>query len=118
MVQDNSQLAPINSLAMEIDMFRSEPVLIQLIHNTDDDNLILLIIKDFNQMKIKEFAFAKLNSANRFILEERYGFSNQNIVQSSQTFLTSLEFRSLLKEIMLEKLKCIEDDEKDKTDQK
>ena len=101
MVSDNSQLALVNALLMEIDVFRIEPIFVQLVHNTDDDSLNLLVIKDPATMKIKEISIARINSSNRILLQERYGFSNKNIVTSVYTFFLSLEFRGLLKEILL-----------------
>lgn len=86
---------------MEIDFFRHDPISVQMVHNTDDDSLCLLIIKDLNAFKIDDFSLAKLNSLNRLLLTERFGASNQSLVINKMTVFLSLEFRGMLRELML-----------------
>lgn len=47
MVQDNSQVLMKHHMVMEIDIFRSHPISVQLVHNTDEDSLSLLLINNF-----------------------------------------------------------------------
>jgi hypothetical protein len=91
----------IHHMTMEIDFFRHDPISVQMVHNTDDDSLCLLIIKDLNTFKIDDFSLAKLNSRNRFLLTERFGASNQSLVINKMTVFLSLEFRGMLRELML-----------------
>ena len=88
-------------MTMEIDFFRHDPISVQLVHNTDDDSLSLLIIKDFTTFLIGEFSLAKLHSRNRYLIQERFGASNQALVINVMTVFLSLEFRGLLRELML-----------------
>lgn len=52
-------------MMMEIDFYRHEPISVKIVHNTDDDSLSLLIIKDFSTFKIEAYSFAMLKSRNR-----------------------------------------------------
>ena len=101
MVQDNSQVLLMHHMIMEIDIFRAHPLSVQLVHNTDEDSLSLLLIDDFVSFKITEVSLARLNSKNRRLLMERFGHSNQNFLTNVMTAFLSLEFRALLKEIKL-----------------
>ena len=101
MVQDNSQVLIKHHMVMEIDIFRSNPISVQLVHNTDEDSLSLLLINDFESFKITEISLAHLNSINRKLLMERFGHSTENFLTNVMTSFLSLEFKALLKEILL-----------------
>jgi len=88
-------------MMMEIDFYRHDPISVQMIHNTDDDSLCLLIFKDFTTFKIEAYSLAKLKSRNRQLIMERFGASNQSLITNKNTVFLSLEFRGLLRELML-----------------
>jgi hypothetical protein len=45
MVQANSQLALVHGLLLN--SVNNTPVYVEMVHNTDDDSIMLLVIKDF-----------------------------------------------------------------------
>ena len=51
MVQANSQMLKVLGLLMNV---KNRPVFAQVVHNTDDDSIYLLYIKDFSGFKVKE----------------------------------------------------------------
>jgi len=51
MVQANSQMLKVLGLFMNV---KNRPVFAQVVHNTDDDSIYLLYIKDFSGFKVKE----------------------------------------------------------------
>ena len=75
MVKANSQLDPIQGLILNT--VNNLPVFVQLIHNTTDDSIILLFIKDFNTLKIEEVPLVDIIHHSQLkILLERYGQLN------------------------------------------
>ncbi len=48
---------------------------VQLLHNTDDDSLSLLAIKNFSNYEIIEYPFDDVNLPDLRLLFERYGVS-------------------------------------------
>ena len=98
MVQANSQLVKVAGLFMNV---KNVPIFVQLVHNTDDDTIILLYIKDFKKYKVKEVKLSGLDHTYYKLLEERAGNNNANIVGNAQTCITSCEFSVLIEEIVL-----------------
>ena len=82
MVQANSQLVKVAGLFMNV---KNVPIFVQLVHNTDDDTIILLYIKDFKKYKVKEVKLSGLDHTYYKLLEERAGNNNANIVGNAQT---------------------------------
>lgn len=103
MVKANSQIEPIQGLILNT--VNNLPVFVQLVHNTTDDSIILLFIKDFNTLKIEEVPLSEIQHLYHLrILYERYGYLNQNVVMSVNSFFTSNEFQLLIEDIMHENL--------------
>ena len=51
MVQANSQMVKVAGLLINA---KNRPVFVQIVHNTDDDSILLLYIKDFKKFAVKE----------------------------------------------------------------
>jgi hypothetical protein len=100
MVQDNSEIALVNHMAIETDIYRNDPISVQLAHNTDNDCISLFLIRDMASCTIEELPFARLSSNNKRIIQERFGHRNANLNSNSITMFQSLEFRALLREIL------------------
>ena len=98
MVQANSQMVKVAGLFMNV---KNRPIFVQIVHNTDDDTILLLYIDDFKKFKVKEVQLSGLDHTYYKLLEERAGFNNANIVGNAQTFMTSCEFSVLIEEIVL-----------------
>ena len=110
MVQANSQLVKVAGLFMNV---KNMPVFIQLVHNTDDDTILLLYIKDFKKFKVKEIQLSGLDHPYYKLLEERSGFNNSNIVGNAQTCITSCEFSVMIEEIVIAHFGQPDEEEKD-----
>ena len=77
MVQANTTLVPIHSQLVYLDVELTQRSFCQLVHNTDDDSLSLLIIVDLFKPVVKEVALeAKLLDPNWDLLRTRYGQGN------------------------------------------
>ena len=98
MVQANSQLVKVAGLFMNV---KNRPVFIQLVHNTDDDTILLLFIVEFQKFKVTEIQLSGMDHPYYRLLEERAGHNNANIVSNAQTCITSCEFGVLIEDIVL-----------------
>ena len=86
---------------LEIDKFMTAPVFAQLVHNTDDDSLLLLIITDFKELEIKEIHLGHFKQTSWKLLTERYGNGNAIMLSNVNTLFLTLEFKNMLKRYLL-----------------
>ena len=59
MVSANSQLAPVHGLF--VNSVNNQCIFIQLVHNTDDDSLILMLITDWNTYNCQMYNLDKIS---------------------------------------------------------
>jgi hypothetical protein len=71
LVQANSKVALMNCQIIDV----GEHVFVQLLHNTDDDSLSLLAIKNFFTYEITDFPLVDVSLPDLRLLFERYGVS-------------------------------------------
>jgi len=114
MVKANSQLALVHAQILEVDHFLA-PIFAQLVHNTDDDSLLLLLITDFRSMEIKEIHLGHYKSAGWALLSERYGNGNQTLVTNVNTMFLTLEFKNMLKRNILKLDKHLQHDNRNQS---
>lgn len=74
-------------------------VFAQLVHNTDSDELLLIMIKDFKTMKIIEKNVTMLVKNELSLLVHRYGGSTFDCLANLTSFFMSIEFESILKKL-------------------
>lgn len=77
-------------------------VFAQLVHNTDSDELLLLMIKDFKSMKILEKNVTPAVKNELSLLLLRYGGSTFDCLANLTSFFMSIEFESILKKLAFE----------------
>lgn len=94
-----------NSLYVTIhfELFRLEegeyPVYIELVHNTDDDSLILFLVDDVKDLSVKEARLDNLEDTNWYILKTRFGSSTESLLTNVETFFRTLEFFQIIKKL-------------------
>ena len=110
MVQANSQLVKVAGLFMNV---KNRPVFIQLVHNTDDDTILLLFIAEFQKFRVTEIQLSGMDHPYWRLLEERAGYNNANIVGNAQTCITSCEFGVLIEDIVLARIAAIQKEQED-----
>jgi hypothetical protein len=73
------------------------PLHIELVHNTDDDTLSILLIRDPNELKVIELNLKKSLNSNWLLLKERYGNSSESLIENVESLFRTLEFYNLIK---------------------
>jgi hypothetical protein len=96
LVQANSQTAQIHSQIIDIGEF----IFTQLVHNTDDDSLFLILIWNFGNYAIIDIPLSKLNFTDLNMLTKRFGITNQMSIANASTMFLSYEFSNLLKNLV------------------
>ena len=71
MVSANSQLALIHGLLMN--SVNNRPVFAQMVHNTDDDSLQLLVISDFLRFTVQQVLLDKVTHPLWLMIFKRFG---------------------------------------------
>ena len=74
----------------------NQAIFVQVVHNTDDDSLILLLISDFSSMRIKEVRLNEVDDPLWMMIFHRFGSNNQLLVMKINTLFTSYEFNLFL----------------------
>lgn len=74
-------------------------VFVQLVHDTDSDELFLLLINDFKTMNIIEKKITPLVKNELSLLILRYGGSSYDCLASVTSLFMSIEFESILKKL-------------------
>lgn len=94
MVSANSQLVLVHSLI--INSLSNQAIFLQLVHNTDDDSLLLLYIEDFKSYQVKEIRLNQITNPLWHMVYTRFGANNQILVMKARTFFSSYEFAHLM----------------------
>ncbi len=77
------------------------PAYLELVHNTDDDNLILYFVDDPSYCHVEEISFEKLASdENWLILKNRYGRNVEQLLCNIHTIFRSGEFLKIVRELI------------------
>lgn len=92
---------------------KNRPVFIQLVHNTDDDTILLLFIAEFQKFRVSEIQLSGMDHPYYRLLEERAGYNNASIVANAQTCITSCEFGVLIEDLVLARLAAIQKEQED-----
>lgn len=83
------------------------PLLLELVHSTDDDSLLLIIVYDPKECKVIEVNFDNTSDLNIYFLKQRYGMSTECLISNVETMFRSLEFLNLVKDIYINKIKNV-----------
>jgi hypothetical protein len=97
LIYANSLFASIHSEFYEFNISET-PLFLELVHNTDDDSLLVLLIQDMNSPKVLELKLNTLSDYSWLILKERYGRTTENLLRSVESMFRSLEFYEIVKE--------------------
>lgn len=94
LIYANSLFSTVHCEIYEIE--KDLPLYLELIHNTDDDSLLLYLIQDPVECKVMEIVLDSVKDENWLILKARYGVSTENIMKNVQTMFRTIEFLHLL----------------------
>jgi ribulose kinase len=98
LVQANSQTAQIHSQIIDIGEF----IFVQLVHNTDDDSLFLILMWNFKNHEIIDIPLKTLEFSQLKMLTTRFGVTNQMSIANASTMFLSYEFQSLIRTLVTE----------------
>ena len=90
MVRMNSQLVMLQGLL--INSMDYKPIFVQLVHNTDNDGLLMFYITDFDEMQTRVVALDTIDHPMWRMIFNRFGQSNQVLVMKTNTLFMSYEF--------------------------
>ncbi len=78
------------------------PCFIELVHNTDDDSLILFFVDDPNDLTVREVKLTSdlENNINWQLILQRFGFNVEQILCNVETIFRSTEFFLIIKELI------------------
>ena len=89
MVSANSKLALVHGLL--INSINNTAIFCQLVHNTDDDSIILLLISEFSKFPVQQILLSEIENSLWNMIVSRFG-SNQTLVMKVNTLFSSYEF--------------------------
>jgi len=72
---------------------------VQLVHDTDSDALLLLVIKDFQTLEFEEFEFNLKKCADLQFLVERFGHGTIKILNNVTSIFQSFEFENVIHKV-------------------
>ena len=102
LVQSTSQSALIFRQLINVGKY----IFVQLIHNTDSDELLLLVINDLKKMNVIEKEVTLLVKNELALLIQRYGGSTFDCLANVTSLFMSIEFESILKKLAFD---CCDD---------
>jgi hypothetical protein len=76
-------------------------VFVQLVHDTDSDQLIMLIIRDFKTNQIEEYNFNPKALSDLLYLTERFGHGTVRCLNNVTSIFQSFEFENILRKVWL-----------------
>lgn len=76
------------------------PVYLELVHNTDDDSIILFIVQDPKELGVSEVKLDNLENFNWQIIKRRFGESSEHIIINIETIFRTLEFLNIIKNLI------------------
>ncbi|CDW89734.1 UNKNOWN [Stylonychia lemnae] len=79
------------------------PIYIEIVHNTDDDSVILFIVADIVDFLVHEIPISTLDNTDFWLIKERFGNGAERILGSVESIFRSLEFMSTIKKLMAQK---------------
>ncbi len=82
-----------------------QAIYIELVHNTDDDSLMLLMLNDVKDPQVFELNLEEFDNVNWSLLKHRYGRSSESLLSNVETMFRSLEFFNLVKEVFTKNMK-------------
>lgn len=88
MVQDNSQLTKVSGIFMN--SINNQPVFVQVVLNSDDESLILFVIKNFATLDCQCIALDKIEHRLWKMIHARFG-GNTQICMKTNTVIMSYE---------------------------
>ena len=94
MVIANSQVLLVHGLF--INSVDNNAVFVQIVHQTDDDTLLLFYITDFTTFKVNIIPLKDIKHPIWKMIFKRFGSNNQILVMKINTFFTSYEFNYFL----------------------
>lgn len=97
LIYANSLFASVHYEFYEYNILET-PIFLELIHNTDDDSLILLMITDPAHPLIHEINFSTLTDKNLHFIMQRYGQNTESIIENVESMFRSLEFYEIIRE--------------------
>ena len=86
----NSQLVMLQGLL--INSMDYKPIFVQMVHNTDNDGLLMFYISEFQQMEVRVVSLDSVDHAMWRMIYSRFGKNNQTLVMKTNTLFTSYEF--------------------------
>lgn len=90
MVAENSQMTLVNGLLMN--SVNNQPVFVQVVFNSDNEALTLLIIVDFTKFDIIQVDLDKVDHPLWHMMFFRFGSTNSAIIMKINTVMMSYEF--------------------------
>ena len=90
MVAENSQMTLVNGLLMN--SVNNQPVFVQVVFNSDNEALSLLIIVDFTKFDIIQVDLDKVEHPLWHMIFFRFGANNSAIIMKINTVMMSYEF--------------------------
>ena len=90
MVAENSQMTLVNGLLMN--SVNNQPVFVQVVFNSDNEALSLLIVIDFTKFDIIQIDLDKVEHPLWHMMFSRFGSNNSAIIMKINTVMMSYEF--------------------------
>ena len=90
MVRMNSQLVMLQGLL--INSMDYKPIFVQLVHNTDNDGLLMFYMTEFEHMEVRVISLEAVDHAIWRMIFNRFGQNNQILVMKTNTLFMSYEF--------------------------
>ena len=78
------------------------PLYIEMVHNTDDDQLTLVIIFDPTAPEISEFSLGFMKCKNWEFLFSRFGSRNESMISNIETVFKTNEFHVMVRQLNAE----------------
>ena len=98
MVAENSQMSLVNGLLMN--SVNNQPVFVQVVFNSDNEALSLLIIVDFTKFDIIQVDLDKVDHPLWHMMFHRFGSVNSAIIMKINTVMMSYEFHLFIQLII------------------
>lgn len=74
------------------------PAYLEIVHNTDDDSLLLFVIDDPRDCYVREVALSELaDDENWQAIQQRYGINAEQVLCNVETIFRSMEFLTIIR---------------------
>ena len=66
--------------------------MLELVHSTDDDSLLLIMVVDPNSLLVQEISLDDMSDKDVQFIKQRYGMSTESMISNVETMFRTLEF--------------------------